>query len=56
MPWLEMVLFLPLIIFPRSKKTAFLMFVKLVTTMFENQHLNAEEADKAKDQFEIFID
>ena len=32
------------------------MFVKLATTMFENQHLNAEEADKAKGQFESFID
>ena len=56
MPWLETVLVLPLIIFPRRKKTAFLLFVKLVAIMFENQHLNAEEADKAKDQFECFTD
>ena len=40
---------------PQKKITLIFKFVKLATTMFEKQHLNAEEADMAKDQFDFFL-
>lgn len=39
-----------------KKKAAISKFGKLFTAMCENQHFYAEEADKANDQFEFFID
>ena len=38
-----------------QKKTTISKFGKLVTMMYENNDLTADEADKAKDQFESFI-
>ena len=40
----------------QKKKTGILKFGKLVTTMHELQHWNAEETNKAKNRFEYFID
>ena len=39
----------------QKKKTSISKFGKLVTMMYENNDLTADEADKAKDQFESFI-
>ena len=38
-----------------KKKTSISKFGKLVIIMYENNDLTADEADKAKDQFESFI-
>ena len=39
----------------QKKKTSISKFGKLVTMMYENNNLTADEADKAKDQFKSFI-
>ena len=39
----------------QKKKASIVRFSKLVTMMYENKHLTADEADKTKDQFESFI-
>ena len=39
----------------QKKKTSIPKFGKLVTRMYENNDLTADEVDKAKDQFEAFI-
>ena len=39
----------------QKKKTSISKFSKLVTMMYENNDLIADEAHKAKDQFESFI-